>query len=538
MPQWPTMATHRARTRPPRGRDRCPPIERDADLVRAVLEDAAHFPGGYAAGVVTPESEAEVAAVLRGPAPVLPIGAQSSLTGGATPFGEVVLRTTRLASILSVGSRSVRVQPGVVLSALQAALQAHATWYPPVPTYTGACCGGVVATNAAGPTTFKYGTTRDWVLGLTIVLPCGEVLEIARGEVVAHDDGHFLIETSVGAVRVPVPPVPLPDVPKRSAGYPLAPRMDLVDLFVGSEGTLGVITEIELRLAATPAATCQLAVPCRSEAQAVALVACLRRASLDTRARHDPRGLDVTAIEHVDRRSLELAREDGVDRKYALAVPAGTEVLLLAEIELADCVPEAAAWQEVAGALAPNAPDTPLTRLARLLVDADVATDAEIVLPGQTRRAGELAAFREAVPMAVNQRVAQARERDARITKVAGDVVVPFERFTALMEACRVAFRAHGLDHAVWGHISDGNIHPNVIPATYADVQRGQQAVLDLGREVVRLGGCPLAEHGVGRNPVKKALLALVHGEDGLRALRVVKAALDPAGRLAPGVLL
>ena len=99
------------------------------------------------------------------------------------------------------------------------------------------------------------------------------------------------------------------------------------------------------------------------------------------------------------------------------------------------------------------------------------------------------------------------------------------------------AAAADYLEAAVWGHISDGNVHPNVIPATMEDVVRGRQAILECGREIVRLGGCPLAEHGVGRNPVKQALLRQLYGAGGVAEMRAVKAALDPDWKLAPGVL-
>ena len=98
-------------------------------------------------------------------------------------------------------------------------------------------------------------------------------------------------------------------------------------------------------------------------------------------------------------------------------------------------------------------------------------------------------------------------------------------------------FGSRGLDAAIWGHISDGNLHPNVIPRSFADVKAGKAAILDFGREAIRLGGAPLAEHGVGRNPVKQQLLELLYGKEGINAMRAVKDAIDPDWKLAPGVL-
>ena len=240
------MATNRIRARPPRPDDRDParPPLVTGD-VSGFLDDAAHYPGGHAPAAAFPRDEAQVAAIVRDSARVLPIGAQSSLTGGATPMGELVLSTSKMNRVGDPTENRITVQPGVALSTLREALDAAAKAYPPVPTFEGATVGGVVSTNAAGAATFKYGTTRDWVRGLTVVLASGEVLDLERGQVRAAD-GRFVIETGQGEIAVPAPDYRLPRVPKHSAGYHAAPDLDLVDLFVGSEGTLGVLTSVTL----------------------------------------------------------------------------------------------------------------------------------------------------------------------------------------------------------------------------------------------------------------------------------------------------
>ncbi|HVB37420.1 MAG TPA: FAD-binding oxidoreductase, partial [Vicinamibacterales bacterium] len=200
------MPTHRAVTRPPRG-PAAATVQTDPDAIRGLLEDAAHYPGGRAAGVMFAATEADVAVALQRADAVLPIGAQSSLTGAATPMGELLLATSRRTAVLGVGPDTVRVEPGLPLVTLNAQLAALGRSYPPVPTYDGALVGGTVATNAAGAATFKYGSTRGWVEALTVVLACGDVLDVARGDVHANAEGFFEVETRVrGLVRVPVPP--------------------------------------------------------------------------------------------------------------------------------------------------------------------------------------------------------------------------------------------------------------------------------------------------------------------------------------------
>ncbi|MEW6320837.1 MAG: FAD-binding oxidoreductase [Acidobacteriota bacterium] len=513
-----------------------PPVETDPGVLARVAEDAAHYPGGRPAGLVRPRDAAEVAAVLALGRPVLAVGAQSSLTGGATPFDDLVLATDRLAGI-ELGDTTVRAGAGVTLQALQDALAPHGLWFPPVPTWLGATVGGAVSTNAAGAATFKYGAVRAWVEGLTIVLADGRALDLRRGDVQAAADG-FVLESPDGARAIPIAPLPMPDVPKRSAGYHLAAGMDLVDLFIGAEGTLGVVVDATLRVAPRPAARCLALVALPGEDAAIRLVDDLRRASRTTWATGDPRGVDVAAIEHMDRRAIEIVREDGVLARLAIALPDDVEVVLLVEVELGPLEAGRDLWDEAAGALAPEAPDGSLARLCRLLAAHGVLETTELALAGQARRAAAFVELREAVPDSVNRRVARARARvDARITKTAADVVVPVDRFGDLMVRCRALAAARGLDMAVWGHISDGNVHPNVIPRSYDDVISGREAIVELGRAAIALGGCPFAEHGVGRNPAKQALLVELYGDNGVAAMRAVKRALDPASLLARGVL-
>ncbi|MYD71264.1 MAG: FAD-binding oxidoreductase [Acidobacteria bacterium] len=536
------VPSHRITARAPHGHAGETAVRTDASVVTAYLEDAAHFPGGHAAGVARPATEADVAALVTGGARILPVGAQSSLTGGATPMGEVVVDMQRFDRIGRITGDEVTVEAGVPIATLQAALARSDRFYPPAPTFDGAFAGGVVSTNAAGAATFKYGTTRDWVRRLTVVLASGEVLDIARGETTAHPDGWFEVETAGAVRRVPAPAYRMPDVVKCSAGYFAEPEMDLIDLFIGAEGTLGVVTGITFAVVMPAPRIAMVWIPLPSEAAAVALAGSLRQAALDCWRTDGVSGVDIAAIEHLDARSLQIVSEDGAARRQGIAWPDGTEVALLAQMELpagsAAATDPASAYAEIAGALSADAADLPLVRLCRQLAEAGVLDRTEVALPSDTRRQARLLALREAAPEGVNRRVGDAKRRsETGIAKTAADMIVPFDRFEESLALFREAFDSRRLDYAIWGHISDGNVHPNVIPRTIDDVRRGREAILDCGRAIVRLGGSPLAEHGVGRNEVKQALLRQLYGDDGINAMRAVKAALDPDGVLAPGVL-
>jgi D-lactate dehydrogenase (cytochrome) len=471
-------------------------------------------PGGTAEGVVFPRDVAEIAAVVRAARRVLPVGAQSSLTGGATPRGDIVLSTRGLSDIAEPTANTVRVGAGVPLSDLQRFLATRDLYYPPAPTFDGAFVGGTVATNAAGAATFKYGVTRDWVAGLTVVLADGSILDISRGDVRASDEGVIEVDAiGRGLIRLNIPTYHVPALPKVSAGYFTEPRLDLVDLFVGSEGTLGVIADATLRVKRRPL-RCVALIVCSSEAQAIAVTAKLR---VEAAVAADP--LDVAAIEYMDARALTLV-DQSVFARAGIGRPREGTTMLLVQIE-------------TEGNL-----DAPLSRLQDVLQISGVGDDPVVAVPGDERTATRLFELREAVPAAVNACVAAAKASagDA-IQKVAGDFIVPFEALARALALYREAFERRHLEYAIWGHISDGNLHPNAIPRSPQDIEQARDALREMARGVMALGGAPLAEHGVGRNSLKQQFLRDMYGESGIEQMRAVKRALDPDGKLAAGVL-
>jgi D-lactate dehydrogenase (cytochrome) len=480
------------------------------------LTDAAHVPGGFAEGVAFPRNEAEVASLVAGATHVLPIGAQSSLTGGATPRGGIVVSTRALSAIGSPSNGRIRVGAGVPLSELQRTLAGSKLYYPPVPTYDGAYVGGTIATNAAGPATFKYGAARRWVDAITVVLANGTVLDAHRGETVASSDGWFEVEYQTGeVVRIPLPSYAMPDVAKLSAGYYARPGMDLVDLFVGSEGTLGVVVDATLRVVARPR-RCLALIRCDGDAQAVATTLALRQEATSAWNGHGP--LDVAAIEYMDARALRAVPDEAFARART-SRPQGESVMLLVQIEIG-----------------PHE-DAALARLHSVLESVAIDDDPYLAAPGDDRAAERLLNLRESVPSSVNVIVAAAKSAHPDVEKTAGDMVVPFSRLSESIDLYRAAFERRGLEYAIWGHVSDGNLHPNVVPRTFDDVLRGREAILEIARGVVGMGGAPLAEHGVGRSALKQQLLRELYGERGIDQMRAVKRALDPEWKLAPGVL-
>ncbi|MDH3785733.1 MAG: FAD-binding oxidoreductase, partial [Acidobacteriota bacterium] len=443
---------------------------RQHDRIVDRLEDASAAPPGSCERLYLPEDERQaslcLAALHREGHPVLFQAARTSLTGGAIPHGEAIVSIERMNSIGPINENgdeaTVRVGPGVRLRDLQRTLAARGWQYPPTPTYLEAMVGGVVSTNAGGPASFRYGVTRDWVLGLHVVTADGRRLEVERGQFVASTGESFPWE---GTVRLPRPEHRLPSLKKITAGYHSAPQLDLVDLFVGAEGTLGLITEATLRLQRLPAGRIGGWVFLADDRTALAATGELRCLPVTA-------ALSIRSVEFIDRDCLRLLREDGIDRKLRIELPAetGAAIYVVAETDRS--------WTdtELMDLLTDG---TDVGQFLQLLVrygDLDnvyLATDAD---PG---RFEELVALRESVPHAVFERVRRTRLEVPEVQKLGGDTIVPFERLNEFMVGCREALARHEVVGAIWGHVSDGNLHPNVIAQSADEMKRGADFQLE-----------------------------------------------------------
>src|SRR5689334_7752760 len=272
------------------------------DEIQSFLSDASFIREGHADRVVLPESIAEVSEILaqanRERVPVTISGAGTGTVGGVVAFGGIVLATDKLNRIKQIvhedqGGFAV-VEPGVILADLQRAVDHEGLLYPPDPTERDCFIGGNVATNASGARTFKYGPTRNYIRRLKVVLASGEVLDLRRGELHADAQGRIHLGESI---EVQLPRYRMPATRKNATGYFVAPEMDAVDLFIGSEGTLGVICEVEVKLLPKPEGLLSGVVFFAAEADVLALVQ-------EVRAH-----VDARAVEFFDEESLRFLRE-------------------------------------------------------------------------------------------------------------------------------------------------------------------------------------------------------------------------------------
>ena len=261
----------------------------------------------------------------------------------------------------------------------------------------------------------------------------------------------------------------------------------------------------------------------------------LRQVAADARRAGDIAGPDIRAIEWFDARSLELLRLAGVPDRLRIALPEQARAAIYFELELPDPTDRERTLLQLAAALngGGGQEDGPLLRLFRLLRKHGLIDRTELAFPDDPARRKALAALRESVP----QQAGELLSRRGGLGKCAGDMIVPVEKLPIAMERYRDVFESAGLDHALWGHFGDGNLHPNVLLRSEVERDIAEAALLQLAGEVTALGGAPLSEHGVGRHPLKQRMLLEFLGESALEEMRAIKWALDPDTCLAPGVL-
>lgn len=435
----------------------------DPDVTASYANDMASFcPAGTPAVVVLPRTVEEVQHVMRTATelrvPVVPQGARSGLSGAANASdGCIVLSLTRMDRILEINpvDRVAVVEPGVINAALSRAVEEHGLYYPPDPSSWEMCTiGGNIGTGSGGLCCVKYGVTAEYVLGLDVVLADGRLMSTGR-------------RTAKGV-----------------AGY------DLTRLFVGSEGSLGIVVRAVLALRPKPPRQLVLAAEFASAADACDAVCRIMAGG------HVP-----SLLELMDRTTVRAVNALG-----HMGLPESTEALLLAAFDTPDPTADLAAL----GALCEAAGATEV-------VPAEDAAESELLL--QARRMSLVAL--EAV----------------KGTTMIDDVCVPRSRLAEMLEGVERIAEKYRLTIGVCAHAGDGNTHPTVcFDAQDADESRRARESFDeimaLGLE---LGGTITGEHGVG--VLKKEWLAREVGPVGLEMQRAVKQVFDPLGILNPGKL-
>ncbi len=506
---------------------------------------------GAAQWIAFPRTEAEVGAALefarRTQQPVTVQGARTGITAGAVPNSGLILNMSRMNRILGMryepesDSFFLQVEPGILLCDLNETLQnqqfdsdgwseesrkalglfrnSRPRFFPPDPTETSASIGGMVANNASGARSFAYGPTARHVESLRAVVMNGTLLELTRGKHKAQARAFHLKLESGETFRGQLLSCDPPAV-KSAAGYRTGSEMDLVDLFTGMEGTLGVLIGIELRLAPAPSFIWGMTVFLPNEENALKFVRILRGERVHGFEFHET-ALQPVAIEFFNRNVLALLRQHKRENTAFAEIPdtpADAQVAVYVEFHGEN--------EETVSASVLNA--------SNALVALDGDEDATW-LATEPRELARLARFRHAAPEAVNLLIDERRKQHPGLTKLGTDMSVPDNCLEKIMILYNRGLKASGLESVIFGHIGNNHLHVNILPRDPDEYAKGRELYLEWAREVVAMGGSVSAEHGIGK--LKTAFLELMYGPETIEEMRALKRVFDPQGLLNPGNL-
>lgn len=453
-------------------------IKKDRDSIASYFEDSSNLKGGYADSVAFPEDITALSCILKDAnkkkIPVTISGGGTGTTGARVPFGGIVVSLEKFNEILEISQTGsfAKAESGVSVEDFKNECERRCLFYACHPTERQALLGGTVATNASGARSFKYGPTRRYVKRLKMVLASGEIFEIERRE-------KFLTKND----SIPLPTYKMPEV-KNSAGYFAKEGMDLIDLFIGQEGTLSVIAEIELALLKLPSKILSSFVFFKRELDSWNFAA-------------EGRRLDALSIEYLDENAIGLLRLKSAN------VPQYAKAAIFFEQELTEEDEERVtnAWLKLISKHKASADDTWVA-----------------MTEGKCENFNKL---RHSIPESVNEIV-----RKNGFPKLSTDIAVPEKNFMNMMDFYKSVLKEEGIGYVIFGHIGECHLHVNLLPKDEKGRKRSEEICLEFARKGVSLGGTVSAEHGIGKTRHK--YLEIMYGRQGILEMARIKKALDP----------
>jgi D-lactate dehydrogenase (cytochrome) len=450
-------------------------------------------------------------------------GARTGVVGGAVPQGcKNIISTENISFISDLnynkehGCWTIKVGAGTRLEELLNFLDNKKNFqhlessgrlsYPVDPTEISATIGGNVSTNASGSRSYFFGSTREWVYGLEIVLSDGSLLNLNRNHQKTIN-GKFFFKNSAGSLKeIILPNIEMPKT-KNSAGYFCREDMDAIDLFIGSEGTLGIITEVELKLFELKENyfNAILFIP---DHDFLNVVNDFKSSS----------NLNIVAIEFMDKRSVELlkiCKKEGITK--IPKIPNKTESILFLE-GFFPSDNENMYYEEFERVLNKNNLRDITTWVALNKADKIKMKD-----------------FRRSLPEQINSIVAERKLVHPKLTKIATDIAVPESKLSDLIGIYESLLEANGLEFYIFGHIGDNHLHVNMLPNSMEEYDLAWKLYKEISMEAVKMKGSVAAEHGIGK--IKKPFLYLQYSDKNIEEMKTIKKQFDPGGILNPGVL-
>ncbi len=488
-------------------------IKTEKDKIQNYVVDASNLRGNCDK-VLIPETKQELIETIRklydDGIPYTISGAGTGLVGGRVPFEGVLISLEKFNRIIEINPtiRYVRLEAGVIHSDMEEAISEFNLFFPPNPTEKNSFIGGNIACNSSGSRTFKYGTVRDYVESLTIVLPWGEEIILTRN----HDsvvNNIFEIKVPSGRViHFELPKIAYPRLQKNSAGYYLRSGMDTLDLFVGSEGTIGTIVEASLRLLPKPDKVLGIIIFFDSLENALDFIEATREASYSSFEKKEVSDNTISArlIEYFDKNSLNLLWNE----YRQIPLESACAVWVEQEYINTDDSPLVQTWYEY------------ILKFTKLADSTWVATtDAEH---------NKFREFRHRIPLRVFELVAR-----SRFNKIGSDTAVPSDHFRKYYTNFINDLDKSGIQYFVWGHIGNSHLHANLIPQNERESRIANELYENYVRTAIELGGTFSAEHGTGK--LKRKYLEMLYGKEAVAAMKNIKLLFDPKNLLGKEIM-
>jgi D-lactate dehydrogenase (cytochrome) len=476
-------------------------IKKDKDLIRDYLKDASNTEG-FCDSVYFPESVKDLQEIFKEAAKnrtqVTISGNRTGLTGAAVPKGGIVISTERLNKIIEINKDEnyAVIEPGVLLSEFISKLKTYSLYYPPDPTELNCFIGGIVATNASGAKSFKYGATRNFVLSLEMLLPTGELITINRGAQFAIGNKLILKTNTNRLIELELPVINIP-VTKNAAGFFSKNNMDAIDLLIGSEGTLGIFTRIKLLLLDHPRRIFSAVIFFDDENDAFNFINEVREKSYDSRNKRTKNTIDAIALEFFDKNSLTFLKNE-----YS-RIPANAFAAIWFEQEIS-----------------PEKEELIIEIFADLIEKHNGNfNDSWIAVTEKDR--GDIEKFRHSISARVNEYISA---NDFR--KLGTDIAVPDSELQDFYSYITNEVKKNDLEFVVYGHFGNSHLHLNILPKNENEFTLAQNLYKQFCNKAISVGGTFSAEHGVGKN--KKEYLIKMYGLDAVKMMVQIKKKFDP----------
>jgi D-lactate dehydrogenase (cytochrome) len=475
-------------------------IKTEQDEIQNYLTDASNTKG-FCEAVYIPENVEELKKLVKdlnnSEREITISGNRTGLTGASMPQGGVVISTEKFNRIIEINTEEqfVIVESGVLLSELQDSVNTKGLFYPPDPTERNCFIGGNVATNASGARTFKYGPTRNYVEELDIVLTDGDSVHLVRGKNIAKDFSFTLTTDSGKKINLNIPQIKMPET-KNASGYFCKKDMDAIDLFIGSEGTLGIITMVKLKLIPQPVNELSCVLFFESEEKGLNFLIKAREESYKSRKEKNTDGIDATVLELYDENSLKFLENDFPN------IPAKAKAAIWFEQEC----------------------DNNEDRMLELWINlfAEFGGNEEEAWFASTQKDKEsLVEFRHAISENTNEYITRHNVR-----KLGTDVAVPDDKLIEFYNSAKKLVEKSKLQYLNYGHFGNSHMHLNMLPKNEEEFVKGKKLYQAICELAIKMGGTFSAEHGVGKN--KTEYLVKMYGEENVNKMRLIKKSLDP----------